>query len=105
MLISKKEKGDVISVKLITGEEIFGRYVTMTDNMLTMTKVMKLVIAPNGAPGFTSVLQTSEQEELIFDRNHVLLIANTAEQIKTDYLDATSNIKIATPAESAIIHP
>ena len=93
MLIpTAKEKGDVISVKLVTGEEIFGRFVSMNADRLIMTKVMKLVIAQNGAPGFTSVLQTSEQEELEFDRMHILLVADTAKQITVDYLEATSNI-------------
>ena len=105
MLIQTRTKGDVISVKLVTGEEIFGRFVSQTADKLTMTKVMKLVLAPNGNPGFTSVLQTSEQEELEFDRIHCLLIAYTQDQIKNDYLEATTGIKKATPSESAIIHP
>lgn len=106
MLIQTRKKGDVISVKLVTGEEIFGRYVKENENFLTMSRVMKLVIAPNGNPGFTSVLQTSEQEELEFDRNHILLVAFTQEQIKKDYLEATSSIKVVTPDQaSSIIHP
>lgn len=105
MLTQTRTKGDIISVKLVTGEEIFGRFVSQTADKLTMTKVMKLVLAPNGNPGFTSVLQTSEQEELEFDRNHILLIAFTQKQIKDEYLGATSGIQKATPEETAIIHP
>lgn len=106
MLKQTRTKGDVVSVKLVTGEEIFGRFVKENVNWLTMSKVMKLVVSPSGAPGFTSVLQTSEQEELEFDRNHILLIAFTQEQIKKDYLEATSGIKVVTPDQvSSIIQP
>ena len=97
MLLTTRTKGDIISVKLVSGEEIFGRFVSQTADVLKMAKVMKLVITSNGNPGFTSVLQTSSQEELEFDRNHCLLIAITDDQIKKDYLEVTS--------ESVIIQP
>ena len=105
MLVKSRKKGDVVSIKLVSGEEIFGRFVSEGPHVITMAKVMKLVIAPNGSPGFTSVLQTSSQEELIFDKNHCLLIAVTEKQISDDYIGATSTIKKATPTETSIIHP
>ena len=111
MLIEKSKEatwsqGDVVSVKLVSGEEIFGRFIKEEGSTITMAKVMKLVMTPEGNPGFTSVLQTSSQDELEFDKSHCLLIAETEEAIKVDYLGATSSIKKATPnEESAIIRP
>ncbi len=99
MLVQIRKKGDVVSVKLTSGEEIFGRFVGESTDAITMSKVMKLVMAPNGLPGFTSVLQTSSQEELQFNKNHCLLIALTDETIKNDYIQSTSGIKVATPAD------
>ena len=105
MLLKTRKKGDVLSAKLTSGEEIFGRYVSETSDVIVMSKVMKLVIAANGNPGFTSVLQTSSQEELEFRKDHFILIAATDEQIKNDYIQSTSRITVATPNESAIIQP
>lgn len=106
MLVQTRKKGDVISVKLTSGEEIFGRFISESHDAIIIAKVMKLVMAPNGSPGFTSILQTSSQEELEFNKNHCLLIAQTDEQIKNDYIQSTSGIKIATPEDkSALIRP
>ena len=105
MLIQTRTKGDVISVKLASGEEIFGRFVSESTDSITMAKVMKLVSTSEGSVGFTSVLQTSSQEELKFNKVHCLLIAITDEQVKKDYIQFTSGLKIATSDETSLIHP
>lgn len=105
MLVQKRNKGDVISVKLTSGEEIFGRFVGESHDAIILAKVMKLVMAPNGSPGFTSILQTSSQEELEFNKIHCLLIALTDKQISDDYIQSTSGIKIATPADASSLIP
>lgn len=103
MLLKSRKKDDVISVKLNTGEEIFGRFVKEDDNFLSLRKAMKLIMS-NGNPGFTSVLQTSDQEELAFNKAHIIVTADTLHQIKKEYLEATSGI--VTPDQSStIIHP
>ncbi len=107
MLVEKRKEGDVVSIKLVSGEEIFGRFVHEGPNVITLAKVMKLVIDPQtGRPGFTSVMQTATEKDRVFDKNHCVIIGDTLEEIQVDYLGQTSSIKKATPTEeSAIIRP
>jgi len=96
MLIENK-KNEVITFKLINGDEILGRIVANDVDTVTISRPMKLIIGPNG-PGLTSPLFTADltKGDLLIKTDHVVFSAPTESQIASDYIQQITGITTAT---------
>jgi hypothetical protein len=91
MLKSTYQTNDVLSVKLTSGEEIIGRYVSNESGELTLRKPVSIV--PHGeGMGFAPYMFTTEQEEFALNHRAVTCVAKTAGELAKQYLERTSGI-------------
>jgi len=95
MLLEKPiAKYDIISIKLITGEEILGSYIEETAEKITLGK--PATIAANGqGMGIIPWMMTTKAEKIELNKTTVIAVARTDEQIGKAYTEATTNIQLS----------
>ena len=95
MLIEKGvTSGDVVTIKLTSGEELVARLDSETDTFVKLTKTMVLTAGPNGL-AMVPYLFTVEQDKVIsLNKSTITVIALTMKPAADQYLESTSGIKI-----------
>jgi len=95
MLIQKPvEKNDVVTVKLITGEEILGRFEGEDENGLHVSRASVVAANPEGGLGLVPWMMSSAPEKITINKSTVVTYAPTVEQIADKFTEATSSIQV-----------
>jgi hypothetical protein len=95
MLITKPlKKNDVVSVKLITGEEIIGRFEGDDDDGFHVSKASVVAANPEGGLGLVPWMMSSAPEKITINKSTVVTYAPTVEQIADKFTEATSSIQV-----------
>lgn len=102
MLLQKPiEAGDVLTIKMITGEEILAKVVSIGSDHVVITKplVVNLGQDRNGNVGIQMLpyfMLTSEQDaKLTISNSHIITKSPAAEQARNGYLQNTTGLAIA----------
>ena len=108
MLIAKAPtEQDVVTIRLVSGEEIVGRISGETDTQITLTKPISIgiqMVGQNQAQLAFSPFMASVDDSgsLTFNKaSLVTLPAKTREDVKTSYLKATSSLEL--PSKPGLI--
>lgn len=94
MLFDKPVKsGEVITVKLTTGEELIARFEEDSDQTLTISK--PVVLAP-GAQGIGMVtwIMSADPAKVQLNKDTIILFATTQKEVADKYTEMTSSIKL-----------
>lgn len=95
MLINVIKEGDVISVRLSTGEELLCTLVKDAyekSEKIEVSTPMVVARAPDGNMGLIPFMITSASDKVTLSSTHVMSFAKTDENIAKVYLEQTSNI-------------
>lgn len=94
MLFEKKHsEGDVVTLKLVTGEEVLGRYVSEDMAGITLSKPLTIAMTAKG-PAMAPILMTVNPDvNLTFTRQSVILIAPCYKEIADQYIYQTTGIQ------------
>ena len=102
MLLQKPmQDNDVVTIKLITGEELIARMVSNANGKITIIKPMAVSLGQDRAgnigiqmvPYF--VLTGNPDAKLVLDERNVIVITLTNEQAKNSYIQSSSGIAVA----------
>lgn len=98
MLISTPYKdGDIVSIKVTSGEEIIAKLVEEKDNSIIVTKPFALVPGQGGGLGMMPwVLSISPDQKISINTNTVMLLHKTEEGIGKQYLEQTTGLTMIT---------
>ena len=90
------KKDDIISVKLISGEEIVTKLGSVTEDSLEFIRPVSLSIGPQGA-ALTPYMITAIANELIVtvDADKIIAVANPQKEVMAEYTKATTGIVTA----------
>jgi hypothetical protein len=95
MLIEKPLKeNDIVSLKLITGEEVIANYIETTDEQVVVSKPATIAANQQGM-GIIPYMMTAKPDKLRLNRNTVVACALTDEGIAKSYTEATTDIQLA----------
>jgi len=95
MLLEKNTiaEGDVITIKLISGEEVIGKYIKDDEQFLTLEKPLMLAMSQKGV-GMAPVLVTVNPDtRLKFNRQSIMITAHSDNEIAKQYMYQTTGIQ------------
>lgn len=96
MLISSYKKGDTVTVKLSTGEELVGRFEEDTDKDVKLVKPTVITINPqNGQAMLIPWLiscDTTSSDPVSINKTQVIAISKPAKNLADGYLQSTTGI-------------
>jgi len=94
--IQNFKKDDIVSVKLMNGEEIIVKLGEITDTTYEFIKPLVLSIGQQGA-ALTSYMITAKAESLRFviDKEKIIAMAEVQSEIEAEYSKATTSIVTA----------
>lgn len=93
MLINKPlSADDVVTFKLVTGEEVIARLQEETDTAYVVTKPMALAMGAQGV-GLVPAAFSAELNTVKFQKSHVILAALTRKEIIGNYIEGTTGIQ------------
>ena len=98
MLLDIKKDGDVVTLKMSSGEELIGTYITDDATSYTIDRPVTLSVGPKGGPALTPYLMTvtpATTRNLKINRALVVCMANTDKELADQYSSAMSGIQVA----------
>lgn len=99
MLVQKFKATDIVTMKLVTGEEIIARYVEGTEQYVKVNKPLVLSITPQG-PAMTPFLFTAEiNSDIELPKHAVIALAATDKSTANQYIKGTSGIQPVTTSD------
>jgi hypothetical protein len=84
----------LLVLKLLTGEEVLGRFVNETDSEIHIKKPSTLAMGQQGM-GIVPWMMTAQPETTKLNKHTVIAHAPTDAEIAKAYIEATSSIKLA----------
>ena len=90
---SKFDQGDIVSLKLITGEELLGKYVSEDMMEITLSKPLMLAMTKNGPAMTPAMLTVDPEKDFAIAKNAVILKALTIKEIADQYTYQTTGIQ------------
>jgi hypothetical protein len=108
MLISKNyQKNDVVTVKLVTGEELIGYYEEHDDTHVTMRKPVVPVPTQQGSVGLAPYLMSSDymtdNEKIMINGQAVVTISKTNKSFADAYSQQVSGLDMSTSSNPGLI--
>lgn len=94
MLVNKFKKDDVISLKLINGDELIALYKGESGDEITISNPCVLTMGPNGALGMIPWCFLSERKEHTLKKDQTFIIANTKKDACDQYLNSAVNMEV-----------
>jgi len=96
MLISKGiSNGEVVTIKMASGEEIIAKYVEETANGYKITKPMMLSVSSQGVGMVPYLFTVNPDTEIVINRSAVSVIVNTEADFSKQYLQAATGLTLA----------
>ena len=112
MLIEKKtfQAGDIVSLKLVSNDEIVAKLVEQDTNTVTITKPLLLSISIDertGKPGLQMypffLLGADGDEKLPISRNHIIAMVLSRDDVKSGYIHNTTGLQIPGANDKGLI--
>jgi hypothetical protein len=97
MLVSNKyEKDQVVSFKLVNGDEIVAKIVEETDNEFIIAKPCTVMPSQQGIGLIQSLFTSDLNKNVPLEKRHVMLHSATIDAIKNHYIQTTTGIEPVT---------
>lgn len=91
---SKFDQHDVVTIKLSSGEEVLGKYVTEDLTSITLAKCLMIAMTAKG-PAMAPILMTVDPDkDLTFSKSSITVIAASDKEIAAQYTTQTTGIAI-----------
>jgi len=100
-MFEKYKDGDLITLKLASGEEVIANYKGAADSYISIEKALVLMNGPQGL-AFGTFFSTAEQDKKIdISKAHIISVAFINDKIEGEYKRIFS--KVIEPAKPKII--
>lgn len=95
MLLEKTKfnEGDVLTMKLISGEEVIGKLVSETEEYFTLDRPLMLAIGQKGVAMAPVLMTVNIDSTLKFSKNAVIVMAKSDGEIAKQYVYQTTGIQ------------
>lgn len=94
MLIEKGfSEGDVVSLKLLNGDEIIARFESENEKEVKINKPLALNLGPQGL-GMIPWIFLAETESFTLQKTHIFAIAQSKKDAAAQYVQGTTGITL-----------
>jgi hypothetical protein len=94
MLIEKPiATGDVVSLKLINGDEIIARFEDDNESTIKITKPLAITVGPQGL-GMMPWIFLGEKETVTIKKEHVFVMIPSKKDAANQYMQGTTGIAL-----------
>ena len=94
MLVTNKyEKDQVVSFKLVNGDEIVAKIVEETDSTFIISKPCTVMPSQQGLGLLQSLFTSDLNKSISLSKNHVMLHSSTIKDIENHYIQTTTGIQ------------
>lgn len=87
--------GEVVSLKLMSGEELIAKYVEETSKGHKLKKPMVLSMGPQGIGMIPFVMTVDMEKDITVNPSAVISIESTEKQFADAYIQNTTGIRLA----------
>ena len=87
------KKGDTVSIKLSSGEEMVARLESQDNNQLVVHKPLMLTATQSGV-GLAPYMFTTKDEKFTLNLRNVICVANTEKDMADKYTESTTGLKL-----------
>jgi len=96
MLLEKPlKKGSIITIKIITGEEIIARLEEEKEEGLVVTKASIVAPNPQGGLGLVPWMMSAVPDKMLLNNQNIVAYHTTVDQIADKFIEATTDIALA----------
>jgi len=88
------KKDDIITMKLVSGEEIVARLKEETNDLTTVTKPMAAMMSEKGLVLLPYIMTVNSENEIKFQKSSIIFIAKSLKEIADHYLQTTTGITL-----------
>ena len=95
MLLEKPiASGDVVSLKIINGDEIIARYEDETSDTIKLTKPLAVTVGPQGL-GMMPWIFLGQKDTITIKKDHVFVMIPSKKEAADQYMQGTTGIALA----------
>ncbi|CAB4129724.1 hypothetical protein UFOVP116_94 [uncultured Caudovirales phage] len=98
---NKYVKGDIVSFKLVNGDEIIAEFSEFNSDYWTIKRPCTVVPSAQGIGLMQSLFSGNMESAMFLRADHVMLHTETISEIKSHYIKTTTGIDV--PAKPSII--
>lgn len=88
------KKGDAVTVKLSSSEELIARFLDETDTTVSIEKAVILIQGPQGV-GMMPWMMSADDVAISINKRNVIAVCKTNSDVAKAYIENTSSIKLA----------
>jgi hypothetical protein len=88
------EINEVYSFKLNSGEELIAKVLNFDDKIINISEPVSIAPNQKGIGMIPSLFTTDMHSKFRLNINSIAIIADTNEQVKTKYIEATTGIQV-----------
>ena len=89
------KENDIVTFKLVTGEEIVTRMVKDNDSTVTIYKPLTLMHSSQGMALVQTVMSVPTDQDLNIQKSSIVLSGLTREEIRNAWYESTTGLKTA----------
>lgn len=96
MLINRGvTSGEVVTIKLTSGEELVARLDEETEAYYGLSKPMVITVGPNGLGLLPYMFTVAKDKSINLSKSNVNVVVTTDKQFADQYLESTTSIRMA----------
>ena len=98
----KYTSGDVVSFKLVNGDEVIAKVLEETDGGWSVASPCTVMPAQQGLGLMQSLFSAKEDIKIFLSKSHVLFHGESIEQMRVHYIKTTTGVDVI-PKQSIIV--
>jgi hypothetical protein len=87
------ENDKVYTFKIANGDELIGKVIAQTDTEIVLHQPLTIIPGPQGIQLLPSLFTTELAVDVTINKNNIVMMAETREQVCDSYLESTTGIK------------
>ncbi len=92
---NKFDKNDIITIKLLAGEEVIAKFISDEEDVLVVEKVTTMAANPNGGLALVPWMMSALPEQVEINKATIITSSLTAKEIADKFIEATTSIQLA----------